>query len=70
MRYDTETMLEDNGVPFQITSFSGLPDGFAVRSQTGEDHEKFVKDEVFRQAIQWLHNYMKGSERGPPPRGG
>lgn len=74
-RNDIEATLErsgpngNKGVPFQITYFSDATDGFAVRTRARGAHEKFAKDEVFRQAVQWLHKYIKGNEKkSPRPR--
>lgn len=52
-------MLSESGLHYQISLYSDVPHGFAVRHRSGHKYNKFVKEQAFLQAIQWLNFYMK-----------
>ncbi|RYP91961.1 hypothetical protein DL770_001935 [Monosporascus sp. CRB-9-2] len=59
-RQEIEMMLTEAKVPFQTTLFSDVPHGFAVRHIHDKRYNKFAKEQVFLQAVQWLDFYIKG----------
>lgn len=46
-------------IPYQLTLYSGVEHGFAVRADISKPHVKFAKEAAFLQAVQWFDEYLK-----------
>lgn len=58
-RQAIEKMLSESEIRFQTTVYSDVPHGFAVHHGLGKKYDKFVKEQAFLQAVQWLDFHMK-----------
>ncbi|QDS77215.1 hypothetical protein FKW77_002810 [Venturia effusa] len=58
-RHDTEVILQESGNPYQITLYSGVSHGFAVRGDLSNKQVLFAKEQAFYQAIAWFDEYIK-----------
>lgn len=54
----SETLLRALGKPFQISLFSGVAHGFAVRGNLSNKVERFAKEQAFFQAVQWFDTWL------------
>jgi dienelactone hydrolase len=54
-----EKALVKSKAPYQISLYSGVPHGFAVRHEDGKPYNEFVKEQAFLQAIQWFNFHIK-----------
>ena len=59
-RHETETILKDIKAQYQLSLYSGVEHGFAVRADISKPHAKFAKEAAFLQAVQWFDEYLKG----------
>ncbi|KAH7310667.1 dienelactone hydrolase [Stachybotrys elegans] len=57
-RHESEVILQKMKLPYQISLFSGVEHGFAVRGKETEKQEKFAKEQAFLQAAAWFDNYL------------
>lgn len=46
-------------IPYQMTLYSGVEHGFAVRGDISKPDIKFAKEAAFLQAVQWFDEYLK-----------
>ncbi|PVH72208.1 esterase/lipase [Cadophora sp. DSE1049] len=58
-RWESENTLKSLGVPYQITVYSGVAHGFAVKSDFKVKSDKFAKEAAFFQALQWFEEHLK-----------
>lgn len=59
-RHQTEQILKDMGsIPYQMTLYSGVEHGFAVRGDLNKPEIKFAKEAAFLQAVQWFDEFLK-----------
>ncbi|KAL9069656.1 MAG: hypothetical protein Q9157_006084 [Trypethelium eluteriae] len=58
-RRETEDMLKDMSVPYQLSLYSGTSHGFAVRADLSQPQIKWAKEQAFYQAVQWFDEYVK-----------
>lgn len=58
-RHETEVILKESGYPYQITLYSGVSHGFAVRGDLSNRQVLFAKEQAFYQAIAWFDEYIK-----------
>lgn len=58
-RHETEVILHESGNPYQITLYSGVSHGFAVRGDLSNKQVLFAKEQAFYQAIAWFDEYIK-----------
>ncbi|KAF2877779.1 dienelactone hydrolase [Massariosphaeria phaeospora] len=58
-RHESEEILQKHTVPYQMTLFSDVSHGFAVRSDISKPREKFAKEQAFIQAVNWFEEYLK-----------
>ncbi|OKL56573.1 hypothetical protein UA08_08066 [Talaromyces atroroseus] len=58
-RHESEEILKNLGVPYQINLYSGVIHGFAVRSDLSVKAAKYAKEAAFFQAIQWFNEYVE-----------
>lgn len=60
-RRETEDILKDMEIPYQISLYSDVEHGFAVRADTSKAPVKFAKEAAFLQAVAWFDEFLKGS---------
>ncbi|KAH0538470.1 hypothetical protein FGG08_004919 [Glutinoglossum americanum] len=58
-RYESEAILREVGVPYQINLFSHADHGFSVRSDMSIRAIRWAKEQAFVQAVQWLDEHLK-----------
>lgn len=58
-RRETEDILKNLTVPYQITLYSDVEHGFAVRGDMSDSKAKFAKELAFLQALYWFDEYVK-----------
>ncbi|KAI1638941.1 dienelactone hydrolase [Biscogniauxia mediterranea] len=57
-RHESEEILGQVDVPYQINIFSDVEHGFAVRCDLSQSRQKFAKEQAFTQAIAWFKQYL------------
>ncbi|KAK7958490.1 hypothetical protein PG996_010074 [Apiospora saccharicola] len=62
-RRQMEKLLKAAGVPYQMTVYSGVQHGFAVRGDPKNAVEVFAKEQAFNQAIQWFKFHLKAGTK-------
>lgn len=60
-RRETEDLLKEHTIPYQISLYSGVEHGFAVRADTSKPEIKYAKEAAFLQAVAWFDEFLKGS---------
>ena len=60
-RRETEDLLKEMSIPYQISLYSDVEHGFAVRADTSKASVKFAKEAAFLQAVTWFDEFLKGS---------
>ena len=58
-RHETEVILKEVKMPYQINLYSGVEHGFAVRGDIEKPVQKFAKESAFFQALQWFEEHLK-----------
>ncbi|KAJ5928785.1 hypothetical protein N7466_007741 [Penicillium verhagenii] len=58
-RRECEVILDKLEVPHQISLFSEVEHGFAVRSDLSKHRQTFAKKQAFHQAVAWFDHYLK-----------
>lgn len=58
LRHKSEEILQRGGHAFQISLYSGVSHGFAVRGSPEVRVERFAKEQAFRQAVDWFDEYL------------
>ena len=59
-RRETEDLLKEMSIPYQISLYSGVVHGFAVRADMSDKTAKFAKEAAFLQHVQWFDEFVKG----------
>lgn len=57
-RHESEEILKETKQPFQITLYSGVEHGFAVRGDVSQKVQKFAKEAAFYQAVSWFDTWL------------
>ncbi|KAL1868447.1 hypothetical protein VTK73DRAFT_3655 [Phialemonium thermophilum] len=57
-RHKSEEILQKTGHPYQITLYSGVEHGFAVRCDLSVPLQKFFKEQAFYQAVTWFNQFL------------
>jgi dienelactone hydrolase len=57
-RRETEIILQDLKVPYQINLYSHVSHGFAVRGDLAVKEIKYAKEQAFLQAVFWFNEYL------------
>ena len=57
-RHASEGILKKTGHPYQITLYSGVEHGFAVRGDVTNKVIKFAKEQAFLQAVTWFDEFL------------
>ncbi|KAK7888024.1 hypothetical protein LTR67_009419 [Exophiala xenobiotica] len=58
-RHETEQILKEVGLPYQINLYSGVEHGFAVRGDLNNRVHLYAKESAFLQAVQWFEEHLK-----------
>jgi len=58
-RHESEEILKDGGKTYQLTLYSGVAHGFAVRGDIKKKVSKFAKEAAFLQAVAWFDEWLK-----------
>lgn len=58
-RRESEDILKDMDIPYQLTLYSDVEHGFAVRADTNDRRKKFAKEMAFEQAVVWFNEYLR-----------
>ncbi|KAL7267453.1 hypothetical protein RUND412_009964 [Rhizina undulata] len=59
LRRQTEDKLKEVGATYQLTLFSGVEHGFAVRADVSKKLERFGKEQAFGQAVTWFGEFLQ-----------
>ena len=57
-RHESEEILKNTKLPFQINLYSGVEHGFAVRGDVTNKAQKFAKEAAFYQAVSWFDTWL------------
>lgn len=57
-RHESEVILKELGLPYQINLYSGVEHGFAVRADLSNPVTKYAKENAFIQALQWFEEHL------------
>lgn len=57
-RHESEEILKNKGLPYQINLYSGVKHGFAVRADLSDKVAKYAKENAFLQAVQWFKEHF------------
>jgi len=60
-RRETEDLLKEMTIPYQISLYSDVEHGFAVRADVNKPAVKYAKEAAFLQAIAWFDEHLRGS---------
>ncbi|KUL83097.1 hypothetical protein ZTR_11172 [Talaromyces verruculosus] len=58
-RHESEIILKETGLPYQINLYSGVEHGFAVRAELSNKVAKYAKENAFLQALAWFEEHLK-----------
>ncbi|CAD0110858.1 unnamed protein product [Aureobasidium uvarum] len=58
-RHETEKILKEGKRTYQITLYSGVEHGFAVRSDMTKKEVKYAKEAAFIQQVQWFREWLQ-----------
>ncbi|KAL2204833.1 alpha/beta-hydrolase [Sarocladium strictum] len=59
-RHASERILAESSQPYQVTLYSGVSHGFAVRGDITNRRQVFAKKQAFSQAVVWFNEYLVG----------
>ncbi|KAL5344055.1 esterase/lipase [Aspergillus crustosus] len=57
-RHRSEEILKEVGVPYQVSLYSGVAHGFAVRGDVDDQVARYAKEAAFLQAVQWFGEFL------------
>lgn len=57
-RHESEKILADLKIPYQINLYGGVAHGFALRGDLSVKEVKFATDRAFEQAIAWFKYWL------------
>lgn len=58
-RHQTEVLLKEIKVPYQLNLYSHVSHGFAVRADLSIKAAKYAKEQAFLQAVYWFNEHLK-----------
>ncbi|RMX80934.1 hypothetical protein D0867_16334 [Hortaea werneckii] len=59
-RRESEDILKNMDLPYQMSLYSDVEHGFAVRADMSNKRAKFAKEAAFLQHVQWFDEFVKG----------
>jgi dienelactone hydrolase len=54
-------------VPYQMSLYSDVEHGFAVRADLSKKSVKYAKEAAFLQAVTWFDEFLKGEREWAAP---
>ena len=61
-RRETEDILFEKKVPYQVCLYGDSEHGFAVRANLKDRKQKFVKESAYIQAVRWFDEWVKDAD--------
>ncbi|KAJ5718460.1 hypothetical protein N7488_004106 [Penicillium malachiteum] len=58
-RHTSEAILQETGLPYQVSLYSGVSHRFGVRGDPTEPEVRFAMRSAFLQAVEWFNHHMK-----------
>lgn len=58
-RQESEAILKELNVPYQINLYSGVKHGFAVRGDQQNPVVRYAQRNSFMQAVEWFKEYLR-----------
>ncbi len=58
-RHQSEAILKELGIRYQINLYSGVDHGFAVRGDPSNRAAMYAKESAFLQALQWFYEHFQ-----------
>ncbi|KAJ9296026.1 hypothetical protein DTO271G3_5601 [Paecilomyces variotii] len=58
-RHESEAILKETGLPYQLSLYSGVSHGFAVRGDLSNRVVRYAKEAAFIQALLWFAEYLR-----------
>ncbi|KAF1848324.1 esterase/lipase [Cucurbitaria berberidis CBS 394.84] len=58
-RCETEDILKEHTVPYQVFLYSDVEHGFGVKGDLSHAKARFAKEQAFMQAVHWFDEYVK-----------
>ncbi|SGZ54711.1 CIC11C00000001292 [Sungouiella intermedia] len=58
-RVEAEIALHENGIKYQITVFSGVSHGYAVRGDMSDLSVKYAKEKTLMDQISWINHFLR-----------
>ncbi|CAO2654393.1 Nn.00g111260.m01.CDS01 [Neocucurbitaria sp. VM-36] len=58
-RRETEDILKEHTVPYQMFLYSDVEHGFGVKGDLSHAKARFAKEQAFLQAVHWFDEYVK-----------
>lgn len=65
-RHETEYILKEMSVPYQINLYSDVEHGFGVKGDLANQKGRFAKEQAFLQAVHWFEEYVKKENHDTP----
>lgn len=65
-RRETEDILKEMSVPYQMTLYSDVEHGFGVKGDLSHRRARFAKEMAFLQAVFWFDEYVKKENHDTP----
>lgn len=59
-RHETEAILKDMDVAYQISLYSDVDHGFALKADLSKARTKFAAETAFLQAVTWFNAFILG----------
>jgi dienelactone hydrolase len=60
-RHETEAILKDMDIPYQINLYSDVDHGFALKADLTNPRIKFATETAFMQAVNWFNEFVKSN---------
>lgn len=58
-RQESEAILKELNVPYQVNLYSGVNHGFAVRGDQKNPPVRYAQQSSFSQAVEWFKEYLR-----------
>ena len=64
LRHSTERLLRETGCPYEVTVYSGVSHGFAIRSDLNNAVSKWATEASFMQAVHFMDSWLLTDKSG------
>ena len=58
-RHETEAILMELDIPYQINLYGGADHGFALKADLNKPGVRFATETAFLQAVNWFDEFVK-----------